>query len=131
MNVEAGTFKITDVEAYITESKTKYRSTPPGSAMQSAVEVKIRNRIGKPGDINFPSRDGPPGYQATRLPGYQAEVRAMNEIFTKYPDIDPGSVSISTMQLQANHAVENFKACYNCTNITGGFDVITGTLDVD
>jgi hypothetical protein len=91
--------------------------------MQSAVEVKIRNRIGKPGDINFPSRDGPPGYHA--------EVRAMNEIFTKYPDIDPGSVSIATMQLQANHAVKNFETCYNCTNITGGFDVITGTLDVD
>jgi hypothetical protein len=37
MNVEAGTFKITDVEAYITESKTKYRSTPPriGHAVSS------------------------------------------------------------------------------------------------
>jgi hypothetical protein len=117
MNVEAGTFKITDVEAYITESKTKYRSTPPGSAMQSAVEVKIRNRIGKPGDINFPSRDGPSGYHA--------EVRVINEIYSKHPDIDPGSVSVSTMLLQPNVNVQDFEACSNCKPILGGFDMIT------
>tara|TARA_B110000196_G_C21139730_1_gene663120 strand:+ start:793 stop:1008 length:216 start_codon:yes stop_codon:yes gene_type:complete len=61
-------------------------------------------------------------------PGYHAEVRAMNEIYSKYPEIDPGSVSVSTMLLQPKYEVGYFSACTNCSNILDGFDIITGAV---
>lgn len=114
-------YVITDVEAYIAELKIKYNETPPEVAMHPSVESRIRQRIGSPGENYFIKRDGGPGYHA--------EVRVINELYTEYPDIDPGAVSVSTMLLNPSVEVQDFTACSNCNKILGGFDIITDTLD--
>jgi filamentous hemagglutinin len=113
-------FRITDVEAYMSELKTKYKEIPPVNAMHPAIEARIRDRIGQPGENVFPNLNGGPGYHA--------EVQVINEIYSKHPDIDPGSVSVSTMLLQPNVDVQDFTACSNCKSILGGFDIITDKL---
>ena len=118
VSIADGVLTVKDPVKYMNELKALYDNN--GTPMHPRTEAMIRAYLLRNEGRGLSTLDG--------APGAHAEILALNELFTKAPELNVSDITLGTMRLRPD-SPEDFPACTNCSGILDGVEIITGRVD--